>query len=80
MKDYYLLAVFVTLYALFGATSCALTEEQKAKLADNVRKDAEAALVGGLATGTWAGAAAGASAQVIRNHTSDKQPLRKVNP
>lgn len=80
MKDHYLLAVFITLYALFGAVSCSLTQEQKDELASNLAKDASAALVGGLTTGTWAGAAAGASAQVISNHTSAKQPLRKVNP
>ena len=67
------------LFAL-SAVSCSLTPEQKAAIASNVAKDANAALVGGLATGTWAGAAAGAGAQVVRNHISAKQPLRKVNP
>lgn len=59
--------------------SC-LTPEQKSAIASNVAKDANAALVGGLTTGTWAGAAAGAGAQVVRNHTAAKQPIGKVQP
>ena len=57
--------------------SCSLTDDQKVNLA----KDANAALVGGLTTGTWAGAAAGATAQVIRNHaplTAAKNPVKVV--
>lgn len=70
---------FVVILSLFHA-SCSLPQEQKIKLTSNLAKDANAALVGGLTTGTWAGAAAGAGAQVVKNHTSAKQPLRKVNP
>lgn len=70
-----------TLLALTLLTaSCSLTPEQKAALAANLAKDANAALVGGLTTGTWAGAAAGAGSQFVRNHTTAKQPLRKVQP
>lgn len=61
--------------------SCSLTPEQKATLSANALKDANAALVGGLTTGTWAGAAAGATAQVIKNHsTAAKNPGVPVNP
>ena len=65
----------------FFLVSCApLTPEQKATLEVNAFKDANAALVGGLSTGSWVGAAAGAGAQVIRNHTAAKQPIGKVQP
>jgi hypothetical protein len=60
--------------------SCSLTAEQKAAIASNAAKDVNAALVGGLTTGTWAGAAAGAGAQFVRNHTAAKQPIGEVNP
>jgi len=61
--------------------SCSLTPEQKATLTANAAKDANAALVGGLTTGTWAGAATAAGSQAIRNHaplTAAKNPV-KVN-
>jgi len=62
-------------------SSCSLTPEQKAILSTNALKDANAALVGGLTTGTWAGVAAGAGAQVIKNHsTAAKNPGVPVNP
>ena len=70
---------FAAILSLFHA-SRSLTQEQRDKLASNLAKDANAALVGGLTTGTWAGAAAGAGAQVVSNHTSAKQPVRKVAP
>lgn len=70
---------FAAILALFHA-SCSMTQEQKAALASNLAKDGKAALVGGLATGSWAGAAAGAGSQVIRNHTAAKQPVAKVTP
>jgi len=70
---------FAAILSLFQA-SCSMSQEQKDQLASNLAKDANAALVGGLTTGTWAGAATGAGAQVVKNHTSAKQPLRKVNP
>ena len=70
---------FAAILSLFHA-SCSLSQEQKDKLASNLAKDANAALVGGLTTGTWAGAAAGAGAQVVKNHTSAKQLIGKINP
>ena len=70
---------FTVILSLFHA-SCSLSQEQKDKLASNLAKDANAALVGGLTTGTWAGAAAGAGVQVVKNHTSAKQPVGKVQP
>ena len=77
-----ILLTFTGAIALFH-TSCALTEAQKKNLTTNALKDANAALVGGLTTGTWAGAAAGAGAQVLQNHsglTSAKQPIEPVSP
>lgn len=62
--------------------SCSLSPQDKATLESNALKDANAALAGGLATGTWQGALAGAGAQVIRNHTpltAAKNPV-KVGP
>lgn len=70
---------FAAILTLFHA-SCSMTQEQKDRLTANLAKDANAALVGGLATGSWAGAAAGAGAQVVKNHTSAKQPVGKVQP
>jgi len=66
-------------------SSCSLTPEQKATLSANALKDANAALLGGLSTGTWAGAAAGATAQEIENLrarplTAPKNPGTSVNP
>jgi len=75
-----ILLTFTVAIALFH-TSCSLTPEQKATLSANALKDANAALVGGLTTGTWAGAAAGATAQVMKNHsTAPKNPGVPVNP
>lgn len=70
---------FAAILSLFHA-SCSATQEQMDELTSNLAKDANAALVGGLTTGTWSGAAAGAGAQVVKNHTSAKQPVGKVNP
>lgn len=60
-------------------TACSLTPEQRATLEANALKDAAAAAQGGLTTGTWQGAALAAGAQVIRNHTATKNPV-KVTP
>jgi len=79
MKTHQLILLTACILALIGP-SCSLTQEQKDKLASNLAKDADAALVGGLTTGTWAGAAAGASAQVIRNRTAAKNPGKPVTP
>lgn len=68
------------LFSALLLASCSLTPEQRTTLEANAIKDANAALVGGLTTGSWAGAAAGAGAQAIRNHTSAKQPIGKVQP
>ena len=73
-----LILIIAAALAVLGLSSCSLTQEQKDKLAANLAKDANAALVGGLTTGTWAGAAAGAGVQVVKNHTSAKQPVGKV--
>ena len=67
---------------LLFLSSCSLSQEQKATLESNALKDANAALIGGLSTGTWQGALAGAGAQAIRNHlptTAAKNPV-SVNP
>lgn len=77
-----ILLTFTGAIALFHS-SCALTPAQKETLTTNALKDANAALVGGLTTGTWEGAAAGALVQAQKNHsgqTSGKQPLQPVNP
>lgn len=77
-----ILLAFTGMIALFH-TSCSLTPAQKETLTNNLLKDGNAALVGGLTTGTWQGAAAGAGAQVIQNHvpkTAAKQPVPDVLP
>lgn len=65
--------------------SACLSPAQKDTLTTNALKDANAALLGGLTTGTWAGAAAGATAQEIENirarqRTAPKNPGTPVNP
>lgn len=61
-------------------SSC-LSPSQKDKLASNLAKDGKAALVGGLTTGTWAGAADAALGQALKNNlTAPKNPLGSVNP
>jgi uncharacterized membrane protein len=75
------LTTLILLTSCLVLSSCSLTPVQKATLSANALKDANAALVGGLTTGTWAGAAAGATAQVIKNHsTAAKNPGVPVNP
>jgi len=67
----------------FILCSCSLTPAQKQTLELNVLKDAEAAGLTYLTTGSGAAAAIAAGAQVVRNHpelTSAKQPVKSVNP
>ena len=64
--------------------SC-LSPQQQATFSNNAMQVANAALLGGLNTGTWAGAAAGATAQEIENirarqRTAAKNPGAPVNP
>lgn len=76
------LTPLVLLITSLVLSSC-LTPEQKATLSTNALKDANAALLGGLSTGTWAGAAAGATAQILRNRrgsTATKNPGVPVTP
>lgn len=73
--------IHLTLLATSLILSSCLSPEQKATLSNNALQDANAALVGGLTTGTWAGAAAGASAQVLKNHLPEpKNPGKSVTP
>lgn len=73
------LTTLVLLTSSLILSSC-LTPEQKTTLTNNALKDADAALLGGLTTGTWAGAAAGAVAQAIKNRTAAKNPGVPVTP
>lgn len=71
-----LILIISLVLALLGS-SCSLTQAQKDTLTQNALKDANAALVGGLSTGTWEGAAAGAMAQALKNHLpAAKNPVR----
>lgn len=71
----------IVLLATSLILSSCLTPSQKDKLASNLAKDGKAALVGGLTTGTWAGAADAALGQVLKNNlTAPKNPLGPVNP
>lgn len=61
--------------------SCSLSEREKATLEANLVKDGVAGLQGGLATGTWQGAALAAGGQVVANHAPQagaKQPVAKA--
>ena len=63
--------------------SCSLTPAQKQTLEINALKDAEAAGLTYLTTGSGAAAALAAGAQVVKNHTpvtAAKQPVAKVTP
>lgn len=74
---------YILIIAAITLASCSLPADQKVTLETNLIKDGSAALAGGLATGSWQGAALGASAQVVRNHlpvTSAKNPAGKVQP
>jgi hypothetical protein len=67
-------AIFALLLLL---PSCSLTPEQKSVLASNAIKDTQAAGIGYLVGGN-AGAIAGLTSQVIRNHaplTAAKNPV-----
>ena len=83
MKHHYLLAVIVTLIALFGAVSCSTAERQQ--IAANATQTALAAGTGYLVGGK-AGAVAGATAQELRNleawqaRTAAKNPGKPVAP
>jgi len=84
MKRYIYLTL--DLAAAFLATvalgACSLTEQQKQTLELNTLKDAEAAGLTYLTTGSGAAAALAAGAQVIKNHTpvtAAKNPV-KVTP
>lgn len=62
-------------------SACNLPQDQKDKLASNLAKDGQAALVGGLTTGSWEGAAAGALGQAVKNNlTAPKNPVKPVTP
>lgn len=68
-----IILVFSAILALFHA-SCALTLEQRATLTSNALKDGVAA-GGGYLIGGQPGAVVGLAAQMIKNHTSAKQPV-----
>lgn len=73
----------ILIFTTLALTSCGLTADQKATLASNLAKDGSAALAGGLATGSWQGAALAGGAQAVKNHlpvTSAKNPVGKVQP
>lgn len=73
----------ILIIATLSLTSCGLTADQKATLEANLVKDGAAALAGGLATGSWQGAALAGGAQAVNNHlpvTSAKQYVGKVQP
>jgi len=79
----HILITIITIITILALASCSLPADQKATLEANLIKDGSAALAGGLATGSWQGAAFGVGAQVVKNHlpvTSAKQFVGKVQP
>lgn len=83
MKTHQLILALSLILALFSAVSC--TTEQRQQMAANAAKDALAAGTGYLIGGK-AGAAAGATAQELRNiegwqaRTAAKNPGKSVQP
>jgi len=65
--------------AILCLSSCGLTSAQKATLELNAIKDAEAAGLTYLTTGSGAAAALAAGAQVIKNHTPVTAAKNPVN-
>lgn len=71
--------ILIVTLCMLSIASCNLTASQKAELEANALKDGAAALQGGMATGTWQGAAMAAGAQVVRNHTPLTAAKNPVN-
>ncbi len=74
----------ILIIATLALVSCgSLTQEQRAQIGLNLVKDANAAGLVYLTTGSWQGAALAGGAQAVKNHipvTSAKQFIGKVQP